>query len=172
LLKHESGLQLLLASEHPRDMVLSNAIAQSETIFSHINSLARFLIIDFGAGLPVLSQTLLPLCSQIIVIVEAVKNSIAHTKILREDLIAIGINPEKIIFILNHRMRSDKLLSHIQVQELLGFPIAVTLTPAPELFAQAIDQNTTAVLHDPEGTTHHQIKKLVDIIIENENKKR
>lgn len=170
LLEHDSGLQLSLASEQPKDMELNSAIRQYETVFSHLRSLTRFLIVDFGTGLPLLSQSLLPQCNKIIVIVEAVTNSIAHTKILLENLVELGIKKEQIIVVLNNRMRSDMLLSLSQVQDQLDFPISVTITPAPELFYQAIRGNTISVLQQPESMTAQQFQKLAAIITENEAK--
>ena len=170
LLEHDSGLQLLPASEQPKDMKLSNAISQSKAIFSHLRSITNYLIADFGAGLPSLSQALLPQCDQIMVVIEGFSNSIAHSKILIENLLELGIEEKQIILVLNNRMRSDMLLSLNQVKETIDFPIAVTLTPAPELFFQAINLNTTAILHEPESMTNQQFKKMVEIISENKAK--
>ena len=170
LLEHDSGLQLLPASEQPKDMKLSNAISQSKAIFSHLRSITNYLIADFGAGLPSLSQALLPQCDQIMVVIEGFSNSIAHSKILIENLLELGIEEKQIILVLNNRMRSDMLLSLNQVKETIDFPIAVTLTPAPELFFQAINLNTTAILHEPESMTNQQFKKMGEIISENKAK--
>jgi len=172
LLEHDSGLQLLPTSEQPKDMGLSSAILQFRAIFSQLGSLTDYLIADFGAGLPPLSQALLPQCNQIVVVVEGFSNSIAHAKVLIENLIELGIEKEQIIVVLNNRMNSDTLLSLSQVKKKIGFPIAVTLTPAPELFFQAIRLNTTAVLQQPESMTNQQFKKMAAIITKNKAKKK
>ena len=172
LLKHETGLKLLPALEHPKDMELGNAILQNKTIFSHLSSMAEFLIVDFGAGLPNLSQSLLPQCDQFVVIVEAFSNSIAHAKILLENLIELGVGKKQILVILNNRMRSDLLLSLNQVEEEIDFPVTLTVTPAPELFSQAIRKKTTAVIVGQKSMTTEQFKKLATIIVENEAKKK
>ena len=172
LLEHETGLRLLAASEEPRDMGLNSTIAQNKAIFSRLASLAHFLVIDFGAGLPGLSQALLPQCDQIIVVVEAFENSIVQAKILLENLLGLGIEKEKILVVLNNRMRSDLLLSASKVQKRIDFPVEVTITPAPELFFQAIRSNTTAILEQPESMITQQFQKLAKTIVENEAKKK
>lgn len=172
LLEHETGLHLLAASEQPRDMTLNNMVAQSKEICSQLSSLAHFLILDFGSGLPGLSQALLPQCDQIIVLAEAFDNSISQTKILLENLLDLGIEKEKVLVILNNRMRSDLLLSTSKVQEKIDFPVEVTFTPAPELFFQATRKNTTAILEQPESLTTQQFQRLAKIIVENEAKEK
>jgi len=173
LFEHDSGLKFLSASEQPKDMVLLNdALLQVATVFSQLRAMTNFLIADFGAGLPPVSQALLPQCDQVIVVVEAFANSIAHSNILLENLVNLGVEKEKIIVVLNNRIRSDMLLSLKQVREEIDYPISVTFTPAPELFFQAAHRNTTAILHQPESMTSQQFQKLATIIIENEAKEK
>ncbi len=170
LLRHKSGLKLLAASEHPQDSPLNGALPQGETLFAQLASLARFLVLDFGASLPMLSQSLLPKCDHVIVLVEAFTNSIAHTKLLIEDLLSLGIEKEKISLVLNNRMRSDMLLALSEVEKQLGSSINVTFTPAPELYSQASRKSTTAILMQPESITKNQYQNLANIITTNEAK--
>ena len=172
LQEHKTGVQLLLASEQPKDMLLNhNAISEMEVVFSQLREIADFLIADFGAGVPSLSQKLLPECDQIVVVVDASSNSVAHAKILLENLLELGIKKQKLLVVLNNRMRSDSLLSASKVESQIDHPVAVTFTPAPELFSQAINMNTTAVLQDPKSLTAQQFQKMTAIIFANEAKK-
>ncbi len=168
LLRHKSGLKLLVASEQPQDAPLVSALAQGETLFAQLASLARFLVLDFGASLPVLSQSLLPKCDHVVVLVEAFSNSIAHTKLLIEDLLNLGLEKKQITLVLNNRVRSDMLLSLSDVEKELGSSINVTFTPAPELYSQASRRKTTAILMQPESMTKKQYENLAKIITENE----
>ena len=172
LLKHRTGLKLLPASEQLTDMELNNNTAQAKAVFSHLNALTHFLIVDFGAGLPKLNQSLLSECKQIIVVVEAFSNSIAHAKILLENLIELGIEKEDILIALNNRMRSDLLLSLSQVEKEIGFPVALTFTPAPEIFGQAIRKNTRAIIEEPKSMTSQQFQKVAQTILDNEANKK
>ena len=129
------------------------------------------LLADFGAGLPLMSQTLLPRCNQIIIVVEAFANSIAHSKVLLDNLVELGIEKEKIILVLNNRMRSETLLSLSQVKTEIDIPISVTFPPAPELFSQATRQHTTAILYEPAGMTAQQFQKMAEILIEKDEAK-
>ena len=168
--EHESGLRVLLASEEPKDMALNNAIPQTKAIFNELCSLTHFLVVDFGAGLSSLNQNLLPRCDQVVVVMEAYSNSISHTKLLLKNLFELGIEEKQILVLLNNRMRSEMLLSLGKVREELDFRIDVAITPAPEVYAQAIRLNTTAILHAPESILTQQFKTLAELITESKAK--
>lgn len=168
LIPHISGVKLLLASDHPSDVHLINQVAQYEAIFEKLTSLTRYAVLDLDSGLPPFSQKLLAACNDTVVVLEGVPNTILHTKALIEDLVRQGVKKERISVVLNNRVRSDTQLPATVVQDKLGHPITVTLTPAPELLTQATRMQTAAILCQPDGVTAKQIIKLVDHLIQNE----
>ena len=168
LVSHGSGLKLLLASDRPRDMHLINQIANYETLVKRLAGLARFVVLDLGLGIQPFAEKILPLCDEVLIILEGVPNTIIHTKALIDDIAELGI-PKKIIkVVLNNRVRSDTQLPSSQVQAELEHEIISTLTPAPELFVQATRVQTPAVLCQPDSLTARQITKLVDFVTERE----
>lgn len=168
LIPHISGVKLLLASDHPSDVHLISQVAQYEAIFEKLASLTRYAVLDLNSGLPPFVQKLLPACNDTVIVLEGVPNSILHTKALIEDLTKMGVKNERISVVLNNRIRSDTQLPAAVVQDKLGHPIAVTITPAPELMTQATRMQTAAILCKPDGVTAKQILKLVDHLIQNE----
>jgi DNA-binding response OmpR family regulator len=168
LITHAAGFKVLLSSNHPRDFHLINQLSQYENVVARLSTLGRFIVLDMGMGLPPFVQRLLPLINELIVVVEGVPNTIAHTRALIEDLIEFGMNKNRIAAVLNNRVRSENLMPWAQVQEQLGHSIAATLTPAPELFTQASRLNTPAVLCQPESLTTQQINNLAERIAEHE----
>jgi DNA-binding response OmpR family regulator len=168
LATHDAGFKALLASNHPRDFHLINQVSQYENVVARLSTLGRFIVLDMGMGLPPFVQRLLPLINELIVVVEGVPNTIAHTRALIQDLIEFGTDKNRIAPVLNNRLRSESLMPWAEVQEQLGHSIAATLTPAPELFAQASRLKTPAVLCQPESLTAQQINKLVERIAEHE----
>lgn len=168
LVPHISGVKLLLASEHPSDMHLINQVTQYEAVFQKLASVARYAVLDLGSGLPPFAQKLLPGCNDIVIVLEGVPNTILHTRSLIAELLKLGIQEERISIVLNNRVRSDTQLPATVVQDKLGHPITVTLTPAPELLTQATRMQTAAILCQPDGLTAQQILKLADHLIQNE----
>jgi CheY-like chemotaxis protein/MinD-like ATPase involved in chromosome partitioning or flagellar assembly len=168
LVSHTSGMKLFLASENPRDVTLTSQVQNYETIIGRLASLARFVVIDLGTGLPSFVQKILPMCNECIIVVEGVPGTIQNTKLLIENMESLQIDPNSISVILNNRQRSESQMAWTQVQEKLGHSISATLTPAPELFLQATRIQTPAVMSQPTNMTSQQFLKITDTILERE----
>lgn len=169
LVQHPSGLKLLLASDRPRDMHLINQTANYESLVKKLAGLARFVILDLGVGIQPFAEKILPLCNEVLIVLEGVPNTIIHTKALIDDIAALGISKKNIKVILNNRIRSETQLPSSQVQAQLEHEILSTLTPAPELFVQATRMQTPAILCQPDSLTSRQVTKLVDFVAERES---
>ncbi len=172
LVPHISGIKLLLASETPSDLPLANQIPQYQALIEQLSSLTRYAVLDFGSGLLPFAQKLLPKCQDVVVVIEGMPNTILHSRVLIEDLIKLGVPKEHIAVVLNNRVRSDTLLPATTVQEKLGYPIVITLTPAPELIMQAVRLQTAAVLCQPDSLMSKQMVKLVDHVLQNESRRK
>ena len=168
LTTHGSGLKFLLASDRPRDMQLINQLTNYEVVLSNLADLGRFVILDMGVGIQPFAQNILPHCDEILIVLEGAPHIITHTKALIDDLTSMNVNKKKIGVVLNNRVRSDAQLPTNQVQSKLDFEIISTLTPAPELFAQATRMQTAAILCQPDSLTARQINKLAEFIAEHE----
>ena len=86
LVTHTSGLKLLYGSVQPKDGILLNSTAAFRALVNRLSFLARYLVLDLGAGLPPLTQKLITNCNQVLVVVEPVANSVAHSKALISNL--------------------------------------------------------------------------------------
>ncbi len=168
LVAHTAGFKMLLASNHPRDFHLSGQVSQYENLVARLSTLGRFIVLDLGMGLPSFVQRLLPLIDETIVVVEGVPNTITHTKALVADLVELGADKNHILAVLNNRVRTDSQMPWAEVQQQLGHSISATLTPAPELFSQAVRMKTPALLCQPDSLTAQQVNKLADLIVEHE----
>jgi len=171
LVPHGSGLKLLLASENPRDMYLSGQTKNYEILISRLATLARFIVLDLGTGLPPFVQKILPLCHERIVVIEGAPNTINQTKLLIDEISNLGIDKMGILVVLNNRVRSEAQMAWTEVQQKLGHSIATTLTPAPEMFMSAGRVHTPAVTSQPTNVTSQQFLKIADLIIEREKAK-
>lgn len=169
---HPSGLKLFLSSDRPRDMHLINQLANYEMIVKQLTGLARFLALDLGVGLQPFADKILPMCNEVIIVIEGNPNTIIHAKALIADIAALGISRSNIHVVLNNRVRSDTQLPTSQVQSKLEHEIITTLTPAPEVFVQATRMQSPAVLCQPESLTARQVLKVADFIIERETQPR
>jgi twitching motility protein PilT len=114
-----------------------------------------------------LSESLKAIVSQVLLKKKG-GGRVAAMELLIGELVKLGVNEAHIAVMLNNRIRSDTQMPYTLVQEELGYPITVTLTPAPELLTQATRMQTAAILCQPEGITSQQILKLVDHVIKSE----
>jgi pilus assembly protein CpaE len=171
LVPHGSGLKLLPASENPRDMYLTSQVDHYEILISRLSGLARFIVLDLGTGLPPFVQSILPLCNDRIVVVEGALNTINQTKLMIEEIIKLGIDKSGILVILNNRVRSENQIPWMETQQKLGYLIAATITPAPELFLSAVRTHTPPVLYQPTSFAAQQFLKFADLIMDREKAK-
>jgi pilus assembly protein CpaE len=168
LVSHSSGVKLFLASENPRDVTLTSQVKNYEALIPRLSTLARFIVLDLGTGLPGFVQSILPMCAERIIVVEGVPSSIQHAKFLINEIASLKIDRQTISVVLNNRQRSESQMAWAKVQEALGHSIAATLTPAPELFLQATRMQTSAVMCQPTNMTSQQILKIADSVLERE----
>jgi pilus assembly protein CpaE len=168
LTPHNSGLKLLLASENPRDVTLTSQVKNYESLVASLSTLARFVVLDLGNGLPAFVQKILPMCSERFIVVEGVPGIIQHTKLLIDGIVDLKIDRKSISVVLNNRIRTESLMQLAQVQDRLGHSISATLIPAPEAFAQATRLQTPVVICQPTNMTSQQFLKIADDVLERE----
>jgi DNA-binding response OmpR family regulator len=166
LLVHETGLRILLGSNHPRDAMLLNGTAQFETIVNRLAGLAPYLVLDLGPGLTPLTQKLLKKCQHLIVVVEPTLNSVLHAKVLLSDMLELEVNKLRISPIVVYRLRSDAQMNMAQVQEKLDWIVLAAIMPFPELIHRAVQMKTIAVSYQPDSQTNQQFAKLSALMLE------
>jgi CheY-like chemotaxis protein/MinD-like ATPase involved in chromosome partitioning or flagellar assembly len=162
LMRHNCGLQVLPASESPREAVLAGRVEQMEAVFRGLQGLAPYLVVDLGAGLPPWAASILKDCDERIVLTGARPNTLHHTRILMGEIEALGIAAEAVRVVLNHRVRFDTQFPADEAEQTLGHPISVTLHPAPELMMAAARRQLPGVLAMPEDSVAQQFLKMAD----------
>ncbi len=163
LVRHPSGLKFLLASERPSEKILIAKVDQFAAIVARLSTLAHFVLLDLGNDLLPFVQKILPLCHHLLLVTEPSPNAVIQTRALIDDLRGLGVKEETIKIVLNNRVRSETILPAVEVQNRLSFPLAGTITPAPELFHLASRTRNLAYFAQPESLTARQIAKLASI---------
>ena len=101
-----------------------------------------------------------------VVVIEPVPHSVEHGKALIDDLVELGVERSRIHPAVVNRIRSDMQMNWTQVQEQLGIPVPVAITPAPELIYAATRLKTSVVAHQPTTLTGQQFGKLAAHLLE------
>ncbi len=168
LAAHASGVKLLVSSDNPLDVDLSARVENYTALVLRLSTLARFVVLDLGAGLSASVQKVLPLCAERLVVLEGTASSIHYTRLLLNALEELKIEKKTISVVVNNRQRSDMQIPWAQVQDKLGHPVLSTIIPAPELFMQALRLRTPALLAQPENMISQQFLKIADSILDRE----
>ncbi|MCB0117737.1 MAG: response regulator [Anaerolineales bacterium] len=168
LAAHGSGIKVMASSDNPKDVDLASRAGNFEALVTRLSTLAKFVVLDLGSGLPSFVQKVLPLCAERILIMEGMQHSIQNTKILLDEIIGLKVDPKTISVVLNNRQRSEAQIPKAQAQTKLGHSILTVLTPMPELFMQASRLHTPAIVAQPENMVAQQFLKIADAIIERE----
>ena len=164
LITHKSEVRFLLATYQPGDAKHLTAADKFETIARHLSYLAKIIVLDLGPAIPPTTEKVLPLCDEVIVVMEPNPQAVMRTQILMDELTAKGFGEGRLNAILYNRQRSEMQLTLTVVQQQFKHPIAVVFTPAPELVYQSSKSNTPLIMQHPDNLTSQQFTKLADII--------
>jgi pilus assembly protein CpaE len=136
------GVRLLMAPARCKDAELMRATEQLEAIVDNLPQLARLVLLDIGTCYVPGIDMLLNHCNEMIVVTEPFPASVQRTRLLIDELGAKGFGRSKMLSVVSvNRVRADMQLSMIQMQEVLGVPIAQVIPPAPEIAFQAASRS-------------------------------
>jgi DNA-binding response OmpR family regulator len=166
LVEHPSGLKLLLASYQPRELTLISKTQQFETIAQRLAFMAQLVVYDFGAGLTAFSQRLAKIfCGEVIIVVEPTPTALIHTRALLENLIELGVDQRRLVYVANYRSSQDTLLTPDQVQDQLGQPLAATVTPASDILNESQRAHIIPVQMQPDNLLRQEFLALAQQVI-------
>lgn len=166
LVTHASGTKFLLASPHPKDSILSNAVEPFVAIASNLVYLAEYIIFDLGSSLSAITQAVLPNLDQVVVLVEPAPVVVRQTRLLLANLVELGIGEGRTHVAMYNRNRSSVQMTWSQVQEEIGYKINTVFTPAPELAYQAATENKPMVTQQPGSITAQQFEKFTSGLLQ------
>lgn len=164
LVTHKTEVRFLFSSYLPSDARYVQASNHFETIARTLSYMANFIILDLGPGISPITDKVLPICDEIIIVMEPIPNSITRTHLLAEELASRGFGEGRVSTVLYNRQRTEMQYSLTQVQKEYQHPIALVFTAAPELTYQSSKANQPLVIQHPDNLTSQQFSKLADNI--------
>lgn len=162
---HKSGVRLLLASYNPAEAKYLTAVDHFEAIARYLSYMAPHIVLDLGAGITPITDRILSLCDEVIIVLEPIPNTITRTLCLVEELAKKGFGEGRINTVLYNRQRTKMQYSLAQVQMEYRHPISIVFTAAPELTYQCSKANVPLVMQHPDNLTSQQFAKLADNIV-------
>lgn len=167
LVTHGSGVQLLLSSFMPIDAQYETNVAQAEQIAKQLRKISATTVVDLGTGLNPIAQKVIPLCDQLVIVVEPVPSTIIQTKALLQNLKNLEVKEEKIFPVLVSRARLEITVPNTRVQHELNTELAGVIMPAPEIAYQAALRHEAIINHQPDSIPSRQFIKLAETLLQN-----
>ncbi len=164
LVTHKSEVRFLFSTYQPGDAKHLAAADKFETIARHLSYLAKIVVLDLGPAISPIAEKALPICDEVIVLLEPTPQAVLRTQLLMDELTAKGFGEGRLNSILYNRQRSEMQLSLQVVQQQFKHTIAVVFTPAPELIFQCSRGNIPLIMQHPDNLTSQQFAKLADNI--------
>ena len=165
LYQHKSGVRLLMSSYNPADAKFISAVDHFEAISRYLAYMAAHIVIDLGPGITPLTDRILTLCDEVIVVLEPIPNTIVRTLTLVDELAKKGFGEGRVNTVLYNRQRTEMQYTLAQVQMEYRHPISIVFTAAPELTYQCSKANVPLVMQHPDNLTSQQFAKLADNIV-------
>jgi DNA-binding response OmpR family regulator len=162
LVTHKSDVRFLLSSYKPSDARQLQACNTFESIARTLAYMAHYIVLDLGPGISPITDKVLSICDEIIIVLEPIPNSITRTHLLAVELASRGFGEGRISTVLYNRQRTEMQYSLAQVQKEYQHGIALVFTAAPELTYQASKANQPLVIQHPDNLTSQQFSKLAD----------
>lgn len=165
LIRHTSGVDVLMSSYQPGDSRLFAAEAQLEAIINHLASSHQHILIDAGPGLTAAQSRIAEKSDQILVLVEPIHPTVMQAKALLSELRMKVLGLGAIQLIMLNRVKMLEPMHMRTIQKELGMSIAAVVPPEPELTYDSLAKGTPLAILHPESAYSQQITRITDLVI-------
>jgi pilus assembly protein CpaE len=159
LVRHETGLYLLLASPFPNPFGVDAPPEVFETLARTLTRTAEYALLDLGNGLSSANKRLLATSDHIVVCLEPQHVPVALAQQMLQELHGLGLGAMRTSVVMNNRTPSSLQISWQVVQQTLQKEV-VMISPAPELAYQANEERLSMVQFQPDSMIAGQFRKL------------
>ncbi len=160
------GVRLLLASQNSLGLDFAGFTEKIIALINCVTLLSPMSFIDLGTPFLPRYEKICSVCSELIVVTDAIPATVNRTRVLLAELRSMSSASGKMInIVLINRARNDMQLNSIQVSDLLnGEAISMMIPPVPEQTFQSIQKQAPLVKVHADGLAAQQIIQLADVI--------
>ncbi len=155
------GVRYLLSAFDPAAAKRVENVAGMERITRHVRRSGHYVVLDLGPVGQAHLPALLPLCNEILLVVDSTPGTVKMGKLAIDYLLRQGVGHGLLNAVLLNRVRSDLQIPWTEIQNRLNIPVATVIPPAPELAYQSYDRSSPMVLLQPQSLVAAQLGKLV-----------
>ena len=165
LIRHSSGVRLLLPS---LDMRVGRAMLPTAQVTAIIRSLSRLgqtVILDLGSTIDEGTLAALSQCQQIVLALEPQRIDVITAQNLIGELDRRGISRDRLIIAVINRTAASITLDRRTIENALKLPIASLIPPAPEAAYQAAEQAALIIHLQPGSLIADQFRSLAQRLL-------
>jgi CheY-like chemotaxis protein len=161
--EHSSGVFVLSGQTEPPGVAVAASPDHAEAIVQHLGAMADYLLLDLGVGLDPVNMRLLPLCEQVVVVIEPQRTSLVMAQTLLTMIAdSIHLPRHRIRLVLVNKAPSAASFTKGTIEGLLQHDLLGVITPAPELAFQSGEQGVPMVTAQPDSLVAQQFRIFVD----------
>lgn len=165
LVHHASGLRLLLSSARPKETQMNVSPDTAAAIVEHLRALARFVLLDLGAGLTRLTVRLLDELDHLTLAVEPNRIALMLAREVINEIEQHGFTRARMLVVLVNRTQSGLQVPWQEAEEMLEHEMTAIISPMPELAFQADEVTTPLILLQPTSIAATQYSKLAEALV-------
>jgi CheY-like chemotaxis protein/MinD-like ATPase involved in chromosome partitioning or flagellar assembly len=165
LMQTTRGIRLLLASYSPKDSELITASVQLFEIVDKLSQLAQVIFLDIGSHYTPALNNILSICKEVILLTEPQPMTTQRTKALLDYLMEAGFGKSKFLSVVqSNRVPAAIQLTALQTQEILKYPLSLSIPPSAEQAYYAFLKNVPIFEFQSGSLLSRQYEKLADLI--------
>lgn len=165
LMQTTRGINLLLSSYSPKDSELITAGDQLSAVVDKLSQLAQVIFLDIGSHYIPALNNILDFCNEVVLLTEPLPMTAHRTKVLLDYLVMEGFGKSKFLTVVQtNRVPAAVQLTALQIQEILKFPVSLSIPPSAEQAYNAFLKNVPLVEFQSNSLLSQQYEKLADLI--------
>ncbi|HMM28039.1 MAG: response regulator [Chloroflexota bacterium] len=165
LIHHSSGLRLLLSSARPKETQMTVSPESAAAVVRQLGSLARYALLDLGAGLSRVTVRLLQELDHLVITVEPNRVALALARALLEEIEQLAFPRSQVLVVLINRTQSSLQIPWQEAEQMLNHEMTAIISPMPELVFQADEANVPLILYQPSAIVAAQYTKLAEALV-------
>ncbi|MCC6800666.1 MAG: hypothetical protein IT325_11145, partial [Anaerolineae bacterium] len=165
LINHSSGLRLLLSSARPKETQMTVSPESAAAVVRQLGSLARYALLDLGAGLSRVTVRLLQELDHLVITVEPNRVALALARALLEEIEQLAFPRSQVLVVLINRTQSSLQIPWQEAEQMLNHEMTAIISPMPELVFQADEANVPVILYQPSAIVATQYAKLAEALV-------
>ncbi|MBI3733839.1 MAG: response regulator [Chloroflexi bacterium] len=163
LLKHESGIRVLLSPFRPEDAELVT-VEHVKRILDFLAQTADYVVVDCQSSYDDRMLTILERCNSLMVVITPEIGSLKNTYMFLELAARLGLPMSKVHIVLN-RSNSGVGIDVKEVEKALRQPVAVQVVSGGQQVVISVNRGTPLVLKQPDHVFSKQVMQMTELVL-------